>query len=219
MEKRFRQDYDGEFVITEVKLIDGQSQQQREWIDNPIKNHHISGRAAVIASKMDQKRFRHQRLQRHRGGLMGRDRLQTYGTQDVWDDMILDFCITTDVKNIRSIAKNSYDNASTVYTSPRHCLENPGRFYIVPYLPVMDDVALAIYLAAFDGHREVFMLGYSRDLQNRSASWAGDVETVMRTYDTTRFIIVGYGTMPDAWINLPNVSQIDHRKFITYCDV
>lgn len=219
MEKRFRQDYDGEFVITEIRMADGKTTQQREWIDNPIQNYHISGRAAVIGSRMDEPRFRHQRLERHRGGLMGRDRLQTYGTRDIWSDMTLDFYVSTDVKNIRSVAKSGYDQRCTVYTTPRHCLENPGRFYIIPYLPVMDDLALSLYLAAFDGHREVFMLGFSRDLPIASTSWAQDVATVFRTYDTTRFILVGLVTPPDSWLDLPNVSRMDIRKFISYCDI
>ena len=219
MEKRFRQDYTGEFVITEIKQSSGNTTQQREWIPNPIQNYHTSGRAAVIGSRIDEKRFRHQRLQRHRGGLLGKNKLQTYGTRDIWVDMALDFYVSTDVKDIRSIAKSGYDERCTVYTTPRHCLDNPGRFYIVPYLPPLDISALAIYLAAFDGHREVFMLGYARDMPSNSSNWAQDVTTIFQTYDTTKFILVGRSSMPDNWMTLANVSQIEFRKFITYCDV
>jgi hypothetical protein len=219
MEKRFRQDYDGEFVVTEVRLTDGQSTQQREWIPNPIQNYHISGRAAVIGSRVDEKRFRHQRLQRHRGGLLGKKRLQTYGTADTWTDMTLDFYVSTDIKQIRSIAKSQYDEKSTVYTSPRLCLENPGRFYIVPYLPVMDNLALNAYLAAFDGHEEIFMLGYNSDTQAGTANWISDVDRVIETYDTTRFYFVGLGTMPQSWLNHANAEQIEHRRFVSYCDI
>jgi len=219
IQKRFRQDYDGEFVISEIRVADGQSSQQREWIANPIQNFHISGRAAAIGSRIDEKRFRHQRLQRHRGGLLGKDKLQTYATGDIWTDMKLDFFVSVDVKEIRSLVKTGYDQHCTVLTSPRHCLDNPGRFYIVPYLPTLHPLALVIYLAAFDGHKEVFMIGYSKDLDGGSKSWINDVHSVMSAYDTTQFILVGNGTQPDSWLQLPNVSQIDHRKFVTYCDI
>ena len=94
IESRYRRDYSGEFVITEIRIADGRSQQTREWIPNVIENHHISGRAAVIGSRTDQERFKYQRLQRHRGGLLGKKRLQTYGTGDLWQDMAFDFFVT-----------------------------------------------------------------------------------------------------------------------------
>ena len=48
MPTRYRTEYDGEFVIVEHKISQGKKIQEREWIDNPIENQHISGRAAVI---------------------------------------------------------------------------------------------------------------------------------------------------------------------------
>lgn len=49
MQQRRRQDYPGEFIITRTTFRDGRKIQEREWIDNPIVNQHISGRAAVVA--------------------------------------------------------------------------------------------------------------------------------------------------------------------------
>ena len=71
MQARYRTDYAGEFVILETKWSGGKKTETREWIANPIDNHHLSGRAACIGSGQDQKRFDYTRLQRHRGGLLG----------------------------------------------------------------------------------------------------------------------------------------------------
>lgn len=217
---RYRRDYDGEFVITETRIADGRSQQTREWIPNVIENHHISGRAAVVGSRTDQERFKYQKLQRHRGGLLGKKRLQTYGTGDLWQDMTFDFFVTTDREQAQAMADTGYDIRSTVYTNANICIENPGRFYLVPFLQPMDNLALAVYLAAFDGHQEVFMLGYNIDTSGGTAAWISDVASVMSTYAATQFVLVGTeSNMPAAWRQFRNVTVIRHRKFITYCDI
>jgi len=220
IESRYRRDYDGEFVITETRVADGATQQTREWVPNAIENHHISGRAAVIGSRTDHERFRYQRLQRHRGGLLGKKRLQTYGTGDLWQDMTFDFFVTTDRSYAKAIADHGYDTRSTVYTNANICLENPGRFYLVPFLQPIDNLALAIYLAAFDGHQEVFMLGYNQDTPGLTRAWISDVASVFLAYAATQFILVGTeSNMPAAWRSCVNVSVMPYRKFISHCDI
>jgi len=69
MTPQYRRDYVGEFVITNSTWAGGRKEQKREWIANPIENHHISGRAACIGSPVDHYQFDYTRLARHRGGL------------------------------------------------------------------------------------------------------------------------------------------------------
>ena len=71
MTPQYRRDYAGEFVILNSTWSGGRKQQEREWIANPIENHHISGRAACIGDPFDQSQFDYTRLQKHRGGLLG----------------------------------------------------------------------------------------------------------------------------------------------------
>jgi hypothetical protein len=220
IEARYRRDYDGEFVITETRIADSRTEQTREWIPNAIENHHISGRAAVIGSRSDQERFRHQRLQRHRGGLLGKKRLQTYGTGDLWQDMAFDFFVTTDRDQAQAMANTGYDTRSTIYTNANICIENPGRFYLVPFIQPIDNLALAVYLAAFDGHQEIFMLGYNIDTRGGTAAWISDVAAVMSAYAATQFVLVGTeSNMPEIWRSHHNVISMTYRKFISYCDI
>ena len=79
MEERYRTDYAGEFIVTNSRWANGHKEQTREWIPNPIDNQHISGRAACIGNTFEQGIFDYTRLQRHRGGLLGSKKLQTYG--------------------------------------------------------------------------------------------------------------------------------------------
>lgn len=220
IQARHRRDYDGEFVIVDTVVSGGCTSQTREWIANPIDNFSTSGRAAVIGSRALQAKFRHSRLQRHRGGLLGQRRLQTYGAQDLWQDMTFDFFVTTDRDNIQAMAAQAYDQRCTVYTTARLCLENPGRFYLIPYLPQLDALAMPVYLAAFDGHAEVFMLGYCRDTATVSRTWAKDLDAVFAAYPGTQFILVGQeSSMLPSWLSHSNVQCIGVRRFVSYCDI
>lgn len=220
IQSRYRRDYDGEFVIVETRLVDGANQQTREWIPNAIANHHTSGRAAVIGSRVLSHRFQYQRLQRHRGGLLGHKRLQTYGTGDLWRDMRFDFFAATDRTEIATMIDLGYNQHCTVYTTARMCLEHPGKFYLIPYVPQIDALALPLYLAAFDGHSEVFMIGYCLETPSGSKTWISDIDNIMSTYSGTEFVLVGVeGNMPESWRSHPNVRAMNTREFVTYCDI
>ena len=140
MQARYRTDYAGEFVILETKWSAGKKSEQREWIPNPIENHHLSGRAACIGSTLDLYRFDYTRLARHRGGLLGSKKLQTYGTGIVAQQMRLDFAVETDLTNINKLLETNYQTDNIVYTSPRYCAANPGKFYLIGEPTRMPDV-------------------------------------------------------------------------------
>lgn len=217
--EKYRRDYDGEFVLANVDQVGGNLLQKREWIDNPVDNQHISGRAAVIAHGFRHSGLTHQKLSRHRGGLLGSKRLQTYGTGSSWRDMRFDFFVTNDEDNITDMLQQGYTNSTIVYTSIKNCLRNPGNFYPVPYQPVIDYLAQAAYLAAFDGHTEVFLIGYNKDTLAGTQAWSKDVDTVMKTYTNTKFWLVGSQNFPLEWCQHRNVGVMDYRRFISYCDV
>lgn len=220
IQTRYRRDYDGEFVVLETRVADGKTNQTREWIPNVIANHHVSGRAAVIGSRAQSHRFQYQRLQRHRGGVLGKKRLQTYGTGDLWLDMKFDFFATNDRTQISDMVQQGYDKRCTVFTTARVCLDNPGRFYLIPYLPQIDTLAMPIYLAAFDGHAEVFMLGYCLETPTGSKTWISDIDSVISAYAGTTFVLVGVeANMPESWRSHSNVRSMTPREFVSYCDV
>jgi hypothetical protein len=97
--EQYRSDYEGEFVITESRWSGGKKTQNREWVPNPIKNQHISGRAACIASDVDKERFDYTRLQRHKGGLLGSKKLQTYGIRVYYQRDAVGFCCRNQQRN------------------------------------------------------------------------------------------------------------------------
>lgn len=217
---QYRRDYPGEFVILNTDIRRGIKQQRREWMANPIVNQHVSGRAAVIGSSVDRAKFDYARLQRHRGGLQGKLRLQTYGTGSVWADMPLDFYCSTDRQTLTRVQSSDYCNTTVCYTNSRLCMTFPEKFYLIPFQPHISDVAAAMYLAAFDNHREIFMLGFNQDTPESARDWQQDVVSVLSAYQNHQFIFVGVtSNMPDIWRAQPNAKFWDYRRFVTQCDI
>ena len=220
MQAKYRSDYVGEFVILETRWSGGKKQQTREWIANPIENRHISGRAACIGTTLDTHKFDFTLLQRHRGGLLGSKKLQTYGTGLIASQMRLDFAVETVPEKLQGMIENKYSEDNVVYTSARNCIQNPGNFYLIPYNPHLLDISTVVYLAAFDNHKEIFLLGYNRDVQVGKTDWHLQLHSVMQAYSATKFWFVGESTnMHESWFEFANAEPMTYRKFISYCDV
>jgi len=220
MQARYRQDYAGEFVIIETLWKKGKKFERREWIANPIQNQHISGRAVCIGSNFDKTQFDYTRLQRHRGGLLGSQKVQTYGVGNIAQEMRLDFAVESDRIKLAQILATKYQENNIVYTTPKNCIVYPGEFYLIPQTPRLLDVALLLYLAAFDGHKEIFLLGYNKETPVQSQTWFNQIREVMDAYAGVKFYLVGEKTnMPDVWMDAANSVDITYRDFIGYCDI
>ena len=219
MQTTYRSDYPGEFVILEAKWSGGKKTETREWIPNPIENQHISGRAACIGSSIDRRWFDYTRLSRHRGGLLGSKKLQTYGVSDIACEMRLDFTVETRTNELAVIKESGCQQDSVVYTTSRNCIKNPGDFYLIPQRPQIPDLATIVYLAAFDGHREIFMLGYHQEIDGGRNTWVNDIADVFRTYPVEFYLIGESTNMPNEWVDCANVRTLSYRDWISYCDV
>jgi hypothetical protein len=220
MQASYRSDYAGEFVVLETLWSGGKKQQKREWVSNPIENHHISGRAVCIGTNNDHHKFNYKMLQRHRGGLLGSKKLQTYGVGSIANDMRLDFVIETNTQQLENFIANSYSLNNIVYTTAKNCVSYPENFYLIPSNPKFLDVNNIIYLAAFDGHQEIFLLGYNKDSPIDRTDWYLQIITLMQAYKGTKFYFVGESTnMYDEWFECANAKSLTYREFISYCDV
>ena len=220
MQARYRTDYAGEFVVLETRWAGGKKTQTREFVANPIENQHISGRAACIGSAVDRDQFNHTILERHRGGLLGSKKLQTYGIGNIALEMRLDFAVETRPDKLQEIKQLGYSEKNIVYTTARQCVNTPGEFYLVPHAPGLLDIAILPYLAAFDGHQEIFMLGYHRDTGIENSTWQHQIRSVIDAYASTQFYFVGEpSNMYECWLEASNARAMPLRDFIGYCDV
>jgi hypothetical protein len=217
---RYSQDYNGEFVIINTDIRRGIKQQQREWMPKSIDYKRTSNRAAVIGHDIDRKKFDYARLPKHRGGRDGENKLITYGTGSIWQHLPLDFYCSTDRPTLAKLSTDPYVNHTVCFTNARLCMIFSKKFYLVPFQPRIADVAAAAYLAAFNGHREIFMLGLHKDTPILSRNWQHDIVSVMAAYRSHQFVFVGVkANMHDIWLDQPNADFWDYRRFITGCDI
>ena len=223
MQERYRKDYDGEFIITNTIFRNGKKVQEREWIDNPIENHFISPRSVVISNGASRQNFPILRLQNHKGGLLGKQRLQSYGCNGVWREIQLDFYVDTTNNEHKDIIENKYNDKVIVYTSSKKCIQYPSEFYLIPNgVSSNNDEIIAMYLAAFDGHDEVYCVGVDGLDENFKPNMkvVKQLESVIKTYKNTKFIFVNNSkVLHPEWQNCSNVSLINYSKFITVCDI
>lgn len=219
MAATYRSDYPGEFIVLESRWSGGRKTQTREWIPNPIENQHISGRAACIGSSVDRWRFDYARLSYHRGGLLSSKRLQTYGVGSIALDMRLDFTVETSQVGLKKIKDLDYHQDNIVYTTARNCIANPGDFYLIPNRPHILDMATIVYLAAFDAHREIFLLGYTKELDPGRNTWLTDMVRIFDTYPVDFYLVGEPTNMPELWLECPNVRTLNYLDWISYCDV
>ena len=216
---RYRSDYPGEFVILETRWSGGRKNETREWIPNPIENQHISGRAACIGSATDRRYFDYTRLVRHRGGLLSSKRLQTYGTGEIALEMNLNFAVETNPDRLAEIKNTDYHVDNIVYTTTRNCIQNPGDFYLIPNRPLVEDRVTVVYLAAFDGHREIFLLGYTKEVTPDRSSYYDDMSRIFSAYPVDFWLVGETTNMPESWLDHPNVRTTNYQDWISYCDV
>jgi hypothetical protein len=134
--------------------------------------------------------------------------------------MRLDFAVETHTDNLNKILETGYQQDNIVYTTARNCIANPGEFYLIPHKPRLIDMTTAVYLAAFDGHQEVFLLGYTDETNGDSLNWEAQLADVFLAYPGVKFYLVGENTrMPDVWVDCFNTQVMTYPEFISYCDV
>lgn len=219
MTARYRSEYPGEFVILETRWAGGRKHETREWIPNPIENQHISGRAACIGSSIDRWQFDYTRLSYHRGGLLGSLKLQLYGTGEIALDMRLDFAVETNQSRLQQLKQTGYQVNNIVYTTSINCVNNPGDFYLIPNRPLVEDMIVAPYLACFDGHREVFLLGYNNETPRGRNTWESDMLKVFMTYPIDFYLIGERTQMPESWMDCSRVRHMTYHDWVSYCDI
>lgn len=218
--ERYRKDYTGEFVITKTAWSGGKKRTTREWIPNTIENNHISNRAVCIGSTSELDQFDVKILERHKGGLLGGLKLQTYGVGEIAELLRLDFIVEKNESRLKELIDNHLYKNHVIYTSPKMCIQYPNVFYPIPYNPLLVQPLLLPYLAAFDGHKEVFLMGYTDDKTVGQSDWGIQLGNIISAYSSTKFYYIGYESLvPKNLFQYSNFEQLSYREFITYCDI
>ena len=241
--KSYRKDYTGEDIIVERRQENHTWHNVTETVPNAITNNQISGRAVVIGNGPNRLSF-DLNILKNPQGLLGSKTVQTYGCNALYRDFAPDFLVASgDTGIVPEIAANGFVNNNIVYTNNLHLLEHPGKFYLIPYDPYADAGTAAAYIAAFDGHTKIYLLGFDghaldehnhnvyADTKGYDAKWNFEIDhnkwvqnrkQLFDVYDDVDFVWVtpfGRNLIPETLKWCGNYRQISFRDFVLECDL
>jgi hypothetical protein len=243
LNRKYRKGYTGEEIVVERKHEGRVWHDVTETIPNMVTNNQISNRAVIIGNGLSRLEFNLNHLKKPQG-LLGATTVQTYGCNALYRDYTPDFLVATGNNGIVSeLASSSYVNDNIVYTNAIHLLEHPGKFYLIPYDPYADAGTTTAYIAAFDGHTKIYLLGFDGyDLAGHNNNiyagttgyddqWGFEIEQekftnnraqLYDTYPDVDFVWVtqsGKTTTPERLRWCTNHRQISFRDLVIECDL
>jgi len=245
LKKIYRSNYQGEDVVTDIQLKDTKWDITKEFIPNSVFNNQISNKACVIGNGISRKEFNIGAVFNQFGGLLAREKLQTYGCNALYREHTPDFLIVSgdDKEIITEVADSGYCDNNVVYASAPHIQYHPGKFYLIPQDPGWNSGSIAAYMACFDAHKTVYLLGFdgqdtdgynynmyagtpgyqnATNAQADPAFFDVTMKQVFDTYTDVDFVRVmpsQYASMPEAWKYSLNLRQISFRQFVLEADL
>ena len=237
-----RKDYPGEDISIERKYEQGRWIDNNEFLPNTIANRQISNRAVVIGNGTSRLNMDLSIIARNTAGLRGRLKLQSYGCNALYRDFTPDFLVATGDVIISEIVNSGYCEDHIVYSTQENIVGYPEHLYFIPQNPPWNAGSLATYMACFDGHKTVFLLGFDgNDAAGFNSNvyagttgyykerttidetfWNLTMTEVFNTYPDVDFVRVAPAEnfrMPEAWRYCTNLRQITTRQFVYEADL
>jgi hypothetical protein len=242
LNKLYRKFYSGENVVVERNYTNGVWHDTTEFVPNAVTNTQISNQAVILGNGPSRLDFNLNYIKNHRGGLLANRALQSYGCNALYRDFTPDFLIARGNSIIKEIADSGYTDDNIVYTDAIHTLEYPNKFYLTPHDPYADAGTTAAYIAAFDGHKNIYLLGFDgQDTpghnynvyagtagyeavtgEARTYAWRQNFRQLAQVYNDVMFSFVfkeSTRLMPTEFRDLLNVEIINYNKFALAVDL
>jgi hypothetical protein len=244
LKRIYRSTYSGENIVKTLTYANSEWTPELEMVPNVVLNTYTTTQAVAIGNGPSRLKIDLNLIIRHTAGERGANSLQSYGCNALYRDFAPDFLIAVGDGIIDEIANSGYCNNNIVYANANYLIKHPGKFYMIPQNIYYDSGAIAAYMAAFDGHKKVFLLGYDsydvpgpyENVYKGTANYLTGQEpepenhnfltlslhSVIQTYSTCEFVKV----MPESghWVHdsidyLPNFRQISYRDFVIEADI
>jgi hypothetical protein len=242
LKKMYRADYTGEEILVNSTYRNSIWEYDYETVPNRVTNLQISNQACVIGNGESRAGFDLFLLANHRAGLGGVKAMQTYGCNALYRGFVPNFLVVTGREMIDEVAQSRYCDNNIVYANAKALLKHPSRFYLIPQDLQYNAGAIATFIACFDGHKKVFLLGFDngaganvnnnifagtacygpKDQNYDDAFFVKSMEMIMRTYNDVEFIRVmpiKVWRTPPEWQRLANFSQIDFKEWTYMSDL
>jgi hypothetical protein len=242
LKRLYRSNYAGENIVTQLHLSFGEWNPTTEFVPNNVTNTYTTNQAIAIGNGESRLSVNLNFISQHQGGLLAQNKLQVYACNAAYRDFPPDFLIATGDEIVKEIANSGYCDNNIVYATADAVLKYPNKFYLIPQNVLNDAGSIAAYMACFDGHKKVYLLGYDNydkhspynnvykntngyltsEHTDNGEFFARSLHDVMSTYDDVEFIRIMPSTtywMHDSWKPLLNFRQISYRDFVLEADV
>ena len=243
LSKIYRKDYRGEDVIVERIYKDSSWNPRAEFVPKAFNFTPENPWAVVIGNGTSRLHYNLNNFLDYREGNFAnwkpasiKRKFYTYGCNAIFRDYIVDFlAITGEGLLDEYVSAEAKDNV-IAYANNQFLYRHPSKFSLIPQNPNLNSGAIAAYLAAFDGHKKVFLLGFDgNDTLNYNYNvyastpyypklnetvqedfWVQSLCEIMKVYADTEFVRVMPTTsfrIPEAWKYFTNFRQIDYTQF------
>jgi len=234
LRKLYRKDYTGEEILVNTSYRNATWEYEYETVPNRVTNLQRSNHACVIGNGESRAKFDLSLLASNQNSSNPRS-LQTYGCNALYRNFHPTFLIATGSDICEELVNADYCTDRIIYSNAKTLLKHPGKFYLVPQDVPWNAGSIATYLACFDGHKKVFLLGFDngaganynnnmyagtpgyppRDFNYNDLFFVKTMELIMKVYNDVEFIRVMPNprwSQPLEWTALPNYRQIDFRE-------
>lgn len=233
----FRNNYLGEDVYSTATYNDGGWQYQTEYVGRTLDNQGFNKKAIVIGNGQSRLGFSLEEFKKP----YVKNRIQTYGCNLLYKDFTPDFLIVNKPNIVKDVSKNGYAKNNVVYANSEAILTYPGSFHLIPHNPNWNSGSIAAYLACFDGHQTVYLLGfdgndtpntnnnvyknltgYDDNINQNDRFMSLSMVHVFKSYPLVDFILVnstGRGYIPDAWNGVSNLRRLSFYDLVLECDL
>lgn len=239
MQHYYTQDYEGEIVIQSTSWRDAHKEENRIWIAKSILNEPDNPTAHVIGNGPSRKKFDLNLLNGQVGGAQGiRSVGQTYGCNLLYKDFTPTFLLVFQKQLCAELAASGYCEDNIVYSNARHILSNPGAFHLYPHFYNAPTGTLAAHIAAADGHKTVYLLGFDwysqgnenvyldqhqsyttlKEVEGQNNKFTDTLVRLINLYPDTDFVRVcdtNSSLYPDDLNWCKNFRQLQYRQYIS----
>ena len=231
IKRLFRNAYLGEDIYSNATYNEGQWNYEKEYVARTLDNQGFSKKAVIIGNGTSRLEFNLLEFQKS----YIKRRIQTYGCNDLYKDYTPDFLVVSRPEVVKKVNQSGYCRDHVVYSNSNAILQYPGAFHLIPQDPSWNSGSIAAYLACFDGHPVVFLLGfdgndapdtnnnvYERNGIQNDSFMSLTMVHVFKSYPMVDFVLVnstGRGYMPAAWYGVTNLRRISFRDLVLECDL
>lgn len=233
VKKLFRNNYSGEDIYTTATYAYGSWTYDKEFVPKVLENQKFGGRAVVIGNGISRSKFDLSHL---------KNKVQTYGCNALYRDFEPDFLVVVGANMGTEVAQNGYAKNHVVYSTTENIIKHSNTFHLIPQNPSWNSGAITAYLACFDGHTTVYLIGhdgldtpgYFNNIYKGTNAytvdedkltdrfWALSMGHIFKTYNLVDFVLVnetGRGYMPKEWRGYTNLRRINFRELVLECDL